>query len=173
MLLGRVHVSFIKDEFLWWWEVEGYVEIETEGRRKKKQKTSCWFVQFDWSHEEKVTGEKCLLMHTVWTVDLVSTRTNTPDIGLGNTEPYTLCSANDRAVRLFPWWLETWMTRAMSAQQEWCLWEAAEWAGSGCLNLIESIPLLKNTTCSMCFSIKRSSFCDTLSNMLDQKPYTE
>lgn len=39
--------------------------------------TSCWFVQFNWSHEEKVTGDKCLLMHTVWTADLVSACTNT------------------------------------------------------------------------------------------------
>lgn len=77
-------------------KLRGEWDIETEGGRLGRwweKKTSCWFVQFDWSHEGEVTGETCLLMHTVWTTDLVSTCTNAhTDIGLGHPEMSTLLS---------------------------------------------------------------------------------
>lgn len=50
-----------------WWKGQG-----------RRWKISCWFIQFDWSHEEKVMGEKCLWFnHRVRTTDLVSTCMNT------------------------------------------------------------------------------------------------
>lgn len=86
----------------------------------KEEKTRRRFVQFDWSHEVKVTGEKCLLMHTVWTTDHVSTCTN--------ADASRACwSAKDASLSVLPWWPETWM--AMTAQQEsWHQMKTGEWA---------------------------------------------
>lgn len=52
---------------------------------------SRWFAQFDWSHEAKVARERCLLMRTVWTTDLVSVHSGATGRSERTTQQMTPC----------------------------------------------------------------------------------
>lgn len=78
-------------------------------------------------------GERCLLMHTVWTADLVSVCSGTP--GCRTRLFGAHHSANDTSLRALLWWPETQMTWVVSARQEsvWHLWETGRgWAACLC-----------------------------------------
>lgn len=84
-----------------------------------------------WSEGHR--GKRCLLMHTVWTADLVSVCSDAH--GCRTRLFGAHHSANDTSLRALLWWPETWMTWAVSAQQElvWRLWETGRgWAAWLC-----------------------------------------
>lgn len=121
------------------WEMWG------DEKADDKEKPQRQFVQFDWSHEVKVTGEKCLLMHTVWTADRVSTCTN--------ADASSACwSAKDTSLWALSWWPETWMATT-AQQQSWHQMKTGKWAVH--LKLRLKHPIVRNTRCFTCSNMVR------------------